>query len=334
VCRGKRSDNDQKGCISFGGSRADQTVTELLFKVLSPIGVEASLKAIEKINIESGAIRRQRELELEEARYEALLAKRRYNTVDPDNRLVASTLEKDWNDTLVKVAKLQEQLDALTESPSALSSEQKAEMKDLSQDLPFVWNHPSSSPELKKRIIRTVIKEIIVYLKDQKITLLIHWEGGDHTKLELVKNKSTDNQLRTDVDTKQIISELARIMPDKQIVAFLNRISKTTAKGHTWNSVRLRAFRSHNNIPVYRQGERQERGEFTVDEASLKLGIGNTKIWRLIQQNILPARRACVGAPWIISKEDLESEAAKKMAHSKLPKHPPSLHRQQQLFDF
>jgi len=68
-------------------------------------------------------------------------------------------------------------------------------------------------------------------LKDQKIKLTIHWEGGEHTELEVLKNKSGESPLRTDVETKKIISELARIMPDKHIVAFLNRIGKTTAKG-------------------------------------------------------------------------------------------------------
>ena len=116
--------------------------------------------------------------------------------------------------------------------------------------------------------------------------------------------------------------------------AFLNRLGKTTAQGHTWNPVRLRAFRSHNNIRAFRQGERQERGEFTVDEASLKLGIGNTKVWRLIHHKILPARQVCTGAPWIILKDDLETEAVKKMAHSKLPKRLPSPNSEQQLFDF
>jgi hypothetical protein len=87
----------------------------------------------------------------------------------------------------------------------------------------------------------------------------------------VLKNKSGESPLRTDVETKKIISELARIMPDKHMVAFLNRIGKTTAKGHTWNPVRLRAFRSNNSIAVYREGERQERAEFTVDEASVQV---------------------------------------------------------------
>jgi len=296
-----------KACISFGGFRVDLAVTEYLFEVLSPIGLEASVMAIKKINNKSKAVRRQRELELEQACYEALRAKRQYNAVDPDNRLVAATLEKDWNDALVNVAKLEREIDALTESAPALSAEEEAEIRELSQNLPRVWNHPCSSLDLKKRIIRTVIKEIVVYLKDQKIKLIIHWEGGEHTELEVLKNKSDENPLRTDVETKKIISELARIMPDKHIVAFLNRIGKTTVKGHTWNPVRLRAFRNNNNIPVYREGERQEREEFTVDEASSKLGIGSTKVWRLIQHKILPSRQVCAGAPWIISRKDLES---------------------------
>jgi DNA invertase Pin-like site-specific DNA recombinase len=333
-CSKRHDRKGGKACISFGGFRIDRAVTEYLFAVLSPIGLEASVKAIKKINNESKAVRRQRELELEQARYEALRAKRQYNAVDPDNRLVAATLERDWNDALVKVAKLDNEISSLAESTPPLSAEEEAEIRELSQDLPRVWNHPCSSPDLKKRIIRTVIKEIVVYLKGQKIKLIIHWEGGEHTELEVVKNKSDESPLRTDVETKKIISELARIMPDKHIVAFLNRIGKTTVKGHTWNPVRLRAFRNNNNISVYRVGERQEREEFTLDEASSKLGIGSTKVWRLIQHKILPARQVCPGAPWIICKRDLESEAVKKAAHSKLPKRPFSDNLKQKVFNF
>jgi len=333
-CSRRQDRKGGKTCISCGGFRIDRAVTEYLFEVVSPIGLEASLKAIKKINNESKAVRRQRELELEQARYEALRAKRQYNAVDPDNRLVAATLERDWNDALIKVAKLDNEISSLVKSTPPLSAEEEAEIRELSQDLPRVWNHPCSSPDVKKRIIRTVIKEIVVYLKGQKIRLIIHWQGGEHTELEVVKNKSDESPLRTDVETKRIISELARIMPDKHIVAFLNRIGKTTAKGDTWNPVRLRAFRNNNNIPVYRVGERQQREEFTVDEASSKLGIGSTKVWRLIQHKILPARQVCPGAPWIISKKDLESEAIKRAAHSKLPKRPLSGNVKQKVFNF
>ena len=333
-CSRKQGNELGKACISFGGFHVDKSVTESLFEVLSPIGLDSSLKAIKKINNDSSTVKRQRELELEQARYEALRAKRQYNAVDPDNRLVAATLEKDWNDALVKVERLENEISAMVANTPPLSSEEEAKIRELSQDLPRVWNHPSSSLELKKRIIRTVIKEIVVYLEEQKIKLVIHWEGGEHSKLEVLRYKSSASSFSTDVETKKIITELARIMPDKHIVAFLNRIGKTTAKGHTWNPVRLRAFRKNNNIPVYREGERQEREEYTVDEASSKLGIGSTKVRRLIKHKILPARQVCSGAPWIISKKDLEADEIIKAAHSKLAKRPLSKNFKQKVFNF
>jgi DNA invertase Pin-like site-specific DNA recombinase len=333
-CGLKQDSEKEKSCISFGGYRVDRAVTEELFKVLSPIGLEASVKAIEKINNKSKSITRQRELELEEARYEALRAKRQYNAVDPDNRLVAATLEKDWNDALVRVVKIEDKITDSAEATYRLSDEEKTEIRELSQDLSMLWNHPESSVELKKRIIRTIIKEIVVYLKEKKIRLVIHWEGDEHTELEMLKNKSNQRSLKTNVQTKKIISELARIMPDKHIVAFLNRIGKTTAKGHTWNPVRLRAFRSNNSIAVYREGERQERGEFTVHEASVKLGVSKTKVWRLIQQEIIQARQVCSGAPWIIFEKDLESEAVNTAARTKLPNRPRSQNSKQKMLNF
>ena len=333
-CGPKQDFEKEKSCISFGGYRVDRAVTQELFKVLSPIGLEASVKSIEKINDKSKSITRQRELELEEARYEALRAKRQYNAVDPDNRLVAATLEKDWNDALVRVVKIEDKIADSAEATYRLSDEEKTEIRELSQDLSLIWNHPGSSVELKKRIIRTVIKEIVVYLKEEKIKLVIHWEGDEHTELEMLKNKSNQRSLKTRVQTKKIISELARIMPDKHIVAFLNRIGKTTAKGHTWNPVRLRAFRSNNSIAVYREGERQERAEFTVDEASVKLGVSKTKVWRLIQQEIILARQVCSGAPWIICEKDLESEAVNTAARTKLPIRPRSQNSKQKVLNF
>ncbi len=333
-CHKKQDSKKEKRCKSFGGYRVDRAVTEELFKVLSPIGLEASVKAIEKIRDESGSIMRQRELELEEARYKAMRAKRQYDAVDPNNRLVAATLEKDWNDALVRVVKLEDNITSFSETIPRLSVEEKAEIRELSQDVSRVWNHPGSSVELKKRIIRTVIKEIVVYLEEDTIKLVIHWEGGEHTELELLKNKSSATTLKTNVETKKIITELARIMPDKHIVAFLNRLGKTTAKGHTWNPIRLRAFRSNNNIAVYREGERQERGELTVEEASAKLGVSKTKVWRLIQQKILQARQVCPGAPWVISEKDLKSKAVNKAAQSRLPIRPRSQNSKQQMLNF
>jgi len=273
LCAGNREKNGGKDCISFGGGRSDKAVSDSLLQVLAPIGIKASIKAIDKIEEKSGAIRSQRGLALEQAEYETQLAKRRFNAVDPENRLVASTLEKEWNDALVKVTELEKEIKDLAPQIQSISEKEKEEVKGLAHDLPQVWGHPCILPELKKRIIRTVIKEIVVYSEDQIIKLVIHWEGGDHTELEVLKNKTGETNWRTDIETKQIITELARIMPDQHIASFLNRIGKRTATGLTWNPLRLCSFRKNNQIPVYREGERQKRDEFTADEVSKELGI-------------------------------------------------------------
>ncbi len=213
-CSSKRGNETGKACMSFGGFRVDRAVTDSLLDVLSPIGLEASLEAMKNINHKSDSVKRQRELELEQARYEALRARRQYNAVDPDNRLVASTLEKDWNDALLKVARLENEINAMGANTPPLSRGEETEIRELSQNLPRVWNDPRCSLNLKKRIIRTVIKEIIVYLEAQKIKLIIHWEGGEHTDLEVLKNKYSNSPLKTDIDTKKIISELARSLSE------------------------------------------------------------------------------------------------------------------------
>lgn len=332
-CSGKRS-HGKRRCISFGGLRVDKAVTKSLLNVLSPMGLEYSIKAIEKINEKNAEVRRQYELSLEQANYEARLAERRFKSVDPDNRLVAASLEQDWNDSLTKVSEIEDKIASLSESKPLLSLKEETEIKEIAQNLPRIWNHASSSPELKKRIIRTVIKEIIVYVREQNIKLIIHWEGGDHTELEVKKNKSGGSEHRTDKEIEEIITGLARMMPDREIVIFLNRLGKTTAEGLNWNPVRIRAFRSNHNIPVYREGESQERKELKIKEASSKLGIGRTKVLRLIHHKILPARRVCEGAPWIIAEKDIQAEAVKKAAHSKLPKGPCSDNFKQEVLNF
>ena len=98
--------------------------------------------------------------------------------------------------------------------------------------------------------------------------------------------------------------------------------------------MRLCAFRNNNNIPIFCEGERQEREEFTIDEASTKLGVSKTKVTRLIKNKILPAKQVCVRAPWIIAKDDLENETVIKAAHSKLPKNPLSLNLKQKVLNF
>ena len=119
-CRGAHLNHGTERCIAFGGLRADAAVSAELLRVLAPLGIEAALHAIDARAADNSEVHRQAELALTQARYEAGLARRQYDAVDPDNRLVASELERRWNDRLVEVHRLEEQLAALVMAKVAM----------------------------------------------------------------------------------------------------------------------------------------------------------------------------------------------------------------------
>src|SRR6185437_2142027 len=163
--------------------------------------------------------------------------------------------------------RLQAELDSMREhSARALSGGAREELMRLGGDLPRLWNHPASSVEIKKRILRTVVKEIVATKQDDTIRALVHWQGGDHTEIVFEKSHTGEHRWTTDVETIDVVRALARTLPDHAIAAVINRLGKRTARGHTWTAARVCTMRNHHHIATYREGERQERGELTVAE--------------------------------------------------------------------
>ena len=95
-------------------------------------------------------------------------------------------------------------------------------------------------------------------------------------------------------------------MPDRTLAGFLNRVGKRTGRDNPWTETRVRGFRTSHGIAVYREGERQERNELTLQEAAERLDVSKMTILRQIQRGVIPARQACKGAPWVISADALE----------------------------
>jgi DNA invertase Pin-like site-specific DNA recombinase len=340
LCRGNTSDQGQRTCISFGGRRVDQALSSNVLEMLSPHGLEAALRAIETLSDNQTRVQRQRMLALEQARYEVKRTRRQYDAVDPENRLVAAELERDWNAALTNAAELENEIATIQQHVRTLSDHDRQEILSLAEDLSLVWNHPDSCPEIKKKIIRIVIKEIVAYVEQtnenqQIIKLIIHWQGGDHTQIELQKNQRGGKAHNaTDPETIEIISALARIMPDNYMIGCLNRLGKRTASGLTWTPKRICAFRNDHHIPVYKEGERESRGELTPEEVSVELKVSVSKVRKLIKQGILPAKQACFGAPWIIQKESLKSEPVRHAALSSVSSGPLTPNSEQQILDF
>ncbi|WP_244622239.1 helix-turn-helix domain-containing protein [Bradyrhizobium ivorense] len=156
--------------------------------------------------------------------------------------------------------------------------------------------------------MRAVLEEIIVTVEPRILHLKLHWKGGDHTALEVVKNRAGQHRWKTDASTEQLIRDLARLLPDGSIASVLNRLGTRTAKGNTWTQQRVCVFRNDHNIPVYRDGERAERGELILHEAASRLGLSKMTVVRLIKDGILPAKQSCVGAPYVIREIDLNRQ--------------------------
>ncbi|SAL67367.1 recombinase family protein [Caballeronia humi] len=307
-CQGSMINHGGPRCISFGALRVDQRVAEEVLHRLEPLGIRASLDAIERKRLNEDERVRHKELALEQARYEAARARRQYDAIDPDNRLVASELERRWNDALATQAQRQGELDSLREQPAdSLSAAARDELMRLGTDLPRLWNHPASAIEIKKRILRTVLKEIVVVKQDHTIRVLLHWQGGDHTELEFETNRAGQHRWATDVGTIDIVRALARTLADQGIAAVVNRLGKRTAKGLSWTAARICILRKDHAIAAYREGERQDRDELNVSEVAALLGVSAPTVFRLIRIKRLPATQACLGAPWILRRVDVEA---------------------------
>ena len=308
-CAGAHLNHGTERCISFGGLRVDQAVGKAVLQVLGPLGMEASLRALEEREDLSADLLRQAELALEAARFEERRAHRQYDAVDPENRLVASELERRWNESLTVVRQREQAVadQGARSAASALSTEDREAFLALGRDLERAWSHERTSAESRKRIVRAVLVEIVVSIDGNRIQLRLHWQGGDHTELTVRKNRSGRHRWTTDADTGSLIAELARVLPDRSITSLLNRLGKKTGKGNPWTEARLRGFRTSHGVPVYREGERQERGELNLKEAAERLGVSKMTILRQIQRGAIPARQACKGAPWVIAAGALEN---------------------------
>jgi excisionase family DNA binding protein len=321
-------------CITFGAMRVDRVVAKEVLDRLQPLGVEAALAAIEARSQQKSDKKGQLEMALQQARYEAARAQRQFDSADPENRLVASELERRWNERLVAVRDLEAEVDRLdADKAPAFSEADRERLMTLGRDLLRAWNSPGTTAETRKKILRIVISEIVVDVVGDNLQMVVHWQSGDHTRLTAKKNRAGQTRWATDGDIVDLVRALARQMPDETIAALLNRSGKKTGFGNSWTRGRICSLRKQYSIAIYRDGERAERGEVTIDEAAAALTLSRSTIRRLIVEGALPAIQTCKGAPWLIRSVDLKRQEIRSQAAARRSRSPPPDDRQQNLLD-
>ena len=283
-CRGDRGCG--ASCLGFGAVRVDAAVAAA---VLEAVRLAASALA--------------------EARYRADRARAQFDAVEPGNSNVLHTLARRWERSLAEVRGCEERLGELRERRrrEAVGEPEREAYLALGEDLERVWEDERATPQLRKAVLRAALVGITAKREGQRIELLLHWKGGDHSEVAVRRLRTGQHRWRTDASTVDIVRDVARILPDPLIAGLLNRLGKRTGKGSSWNRNRVCSLRNSHGIAVYREGERQERGELVLAEAAERLGVHEWHVYKLIRSGVLPARQACKGAPWVIAERDLEA---------------------------
>lgn len=313
-CRGAHVNHGEMACISFGGLRADETVSRAIVDAVSPHAVQAAVEAADRAERAHGDQQRAAALELEQARYQARLASRRYESVDPDNRLVASELEQRWNASLARVHELEARLFELSQNKSRAPHADRTSLLALADCLPTVWNSPASDMRLKQRIVRLLVREIVADVDEvrSEIVLTVHWHGGRHTEYRATKNKTGQHRHRTSDHAVEIVRRMAGRWPDDQIAATLNRIGARTGSGNTWNEMRVYTLRRRLELPAYDAALRAEQNTLTLGEAARELCVSETVVRKLIQRGQLQATQAAPGAPYEIDAAMLKDTSVQR----------------------
>jgi excisionase family DNA binding protein len=251
-------------------------------------------------------------LELEQSRYEARLAARRYEAVDPDQRLVAAELEARWNSALERAQELEDKLQEFDVGINQVRMPSKELLLSLAQDLPAIWNSPSTDMRLKQRIVRILVEEVVADVDEnnREIILLLHWAGGRHSELRVKKREMGKHRWCTGLEAIEVVRQMAGKFTDELIAATLNRLGLRTGVENTWNKQRVYSLRQYHQLPAFDPDHAQPM--ITLKEAAERLHVSPVSIRRMIAEKKLPASQVVEFAPWEIPAEALDSELVRK----------------------
>jgi len=260
-------------CLTFGGLRVDAAITKELLRAVEPLAIEAALEAerrqMESRNEQKGMMA----LELQQARYEASLAERRYAACDPDNRLIAAQLEKSWEAALRRVEACETRLQEIEAKDLTVVP---PDFSGLADDLNAAWHAPGVTMRVRQRLLRALVTDIFADIDEdaREIILTIHWRGGQHSQLRVKKPRSGEHGCATTEDALAVMRSMAGRWSDADIAATLNRLGMPTGHGKTWTAKRVSSVRRVRNIHAYRSADKG--GEWlTMTEAAKSLGVTN-----------------------------------------------------------
>jgi hypothetical protein len=299
----------ERTCQSIGGIRLEQAILAELFKVLEPASLEATAKALAEADEHYRQNLAAFERSVERARYEAGRARRQYDQVEPENRLVASTLEQAWEDKLAAVRQAEHNLSAQqARRPVSLTSEELGWITTAGADIAAIFHAPATSHAERKQLLRAVIAEVVVTVNPgtRVADLNIIWQGGATTGLSTPMNKVGSRLARTSEEVIALVTRLAVRYDDATIAVILAKQRRRTATGLPWTRARVTSLRAQHRIPAcpHPPANVTPAGEdavvVTISRAEQMLGVSRVTLYRWLREGFLTGEQMTPGAPWQI----------------------------------
>jgi DNA invertase Pin-like site-specific DNA recombinase len=298
-------------CVSCSGKCLEEAVAKYILEAIETKAIDAAIDAAGRADERHRHEREALRLEVEQARYDAQLAGRRYERVDPDMRLVAAELEARWNAALEHVRDVEGRLAAFDARTIPQHQIDAHALQALAQDLPALWHDPATDMRLKQRIVRILIHEIIVDIDDatREAVLVMHWQGGRHTEVRVARPWSGRTKRCTDAEAIALVRRMAGRWRDDAIAAQLNLLGWRTGTGNHWTRLRVRELRSRLDLPAC---DSAQPAWLTAKGAAQHLGISPAYAGLLLKRGVIPGTQVVPGSIWWVDPAVLDTPALRE----------------------
>jgi hypothetical protein len=306
-------------CQSLSGHALDALVAGLMLEALQPVALEVTLQLLEDLELERATLHRQWQQRLERARYEVERVRRQYDAVEPENRLVARTLEQRWEEALSAELRLKADYDRfLADQPRSLTPDEQVAIRRLAEDIPALWTAPTTTAADRQAIARLMLERVVITVAgtSEKVAVVCHWAGDVQTHHTLRRPVARVSQLSTHAALRQRIAELhAAGTRPRAIAAALNAEGwKPAKRRETFTAAMVRDLLHQQGVPVAAQSSwtarltHREPAELTIGEVAARLAMPANTVHRWVQHGVVTARKVKVMSQslWLIHADDAE----------------------------